>query len=893
MFEDSRVKVLVVDDDPAAVRLLERHLRNAGHEVLTAENGVQAMQILFTEGPPVVIADWMMPEMDGLELCRAIREHEAIPFAYVVIVTAHQTSDDQLVEAFNAGADDYLCKPVNVKELLARLRAGERIFQLQRALDDRHREAHRYNAQMEIINGKLEHANEELNRMATTDELTGLFNRREALDRLSQLWMTSERHEQPMSIISLDLDRFKSFNDGYGHAVGDSVLKETSRVLRDAARRDDSVCRVGGEEFLILCSHTTESEAAVGAERFRSVVEENAVEHDDLILRVTISLGVAERTSTMGSFDDLLRAADDALYAAKDAGRNVVKLAGALADVPDAVPLIPSDATEAVDGGEPNSKEDHAGRVLVADDDESARVFCRRFLERNGYDVLEAVDGLDVMEKAQRLAPDVIVMDAVMPHLHGLECTRRIKADPATCSIPIIVASARSDATDIVASLEAGADEFLSKPFNPRELILRVKTMARLSRELTLSNDVRGEQSRALGLLLELTHDIAAADTLNDVLEHTINAAAALTCSPKVSILLPDPHGRVLHVASHLGIDSDAVDAICVPLGAPTSGEVYASRNSVVLGTADEVAEHAGAVDGVLLSGVPCASIALRAPECVVGVLNLSGRQSQRPFRDVELEYLDLIGNIAAAAIHERVTRRARDEARHSVVIALARLAEHRDSDTGQHVERVTQFCDLLARRLRRRKRYDAVITESFLQDLQRAAPLHDIGKVAVPDHILHKPGSLTPEETAVMQSHASVGAKTLHSVVERMPDTTFLAMAEDIASSHHEWFNGEGYPQRLRADQIPLAARIATLADVYDAITTKRCYKPAMTHRQACDIISASAGRQFDPDVVDAFHQCASEFESLASDLADETPSVSFPSRADASPPEEILCIE
>ena len=321
--EQDRVRTLVVDDDPVALTLLAKHLRSAGHEVFTAHDGAEALKILSVDGPPMVITDWLMPEMDGLELCRAIRTHEGIAFAYVIIMTARDV-EEGLVKAFDAGADDYLAKPFNRRELMARVRAGERIIQLQADLERRNREVHRINAEMEIAHHKLARANEKLNLMATTDELTGLTNRREALARLAHAWVSSGRHAHPLSCIALDIDHFKSFNDSHGHAVGDLVLKEAARILKRTARKDEPVCRVGGEEFLVLCEQSTEKTAAVGAERLRGAIESGTVQSGEFELRVTVSLGVAERTPEMHDPDDLLKAADEALYAAKHSGRNRV-----------------------------------------------------------------------------------------------------------------------------------------------------------------------------------------------------------------------------------------------------------------------------------------------------------------------------------------------------------------------------------------------------------------------------------------------------------------------------------------------------------------------------------------------------------------------------------------
>ncbi|HEY2252312.1 MAG TPA: response regulator, partial [Planctomycetaceae bacterium] len=200
-------------------------------------------------------------------------------------------------------------------------------------------------------------------------------------------------------------------------------------------------------------------------------------------------------------------------------------------------------------------------------------------------------------------------------------------------------------------------------------------------------------------------------------------------------------------------------------------------------------------------------------------------------------------------------------ESRDVTIFTFAKLAESRDKDTGAHLERMREYSRILSIHLEKHGPYVDQIDGDFVQLVYLTSPLHDIGKVAVPDNVLLKPGPLTPEEFEVMKRHASVGWETLDAVLKAHPEAKFLRMARDIAGSHHEKFDGTGYPLGRKGNDIPLCGRIVALADVYDALTTKRVYKPAFTHEKARDIITGAAGTHFDPAVVDAFLENEDEF--------------------------------
>lgn len=510
--------------------------------------------------------------------------------------------------------------------------------------------------------------------------------------------------------------------------------------------------------------------------------------------------------------------------------------------------------------------------VLLVDDDVAIRKLYRALLGRHGFRVLEAQSGAEAISIARNQMPTVILLDVVMPGMDGLETTRRLRADLVTRDMPILMLSGRADASDIDAALAAGADDYLVKPAPERDLVMRVRSMSRLGQmctELRRSYDVLGEQTRALSLLLDLSASLVLHEDLETILETVVDFSARLTFCRRVAVLLPDAEGRVLQVAGSSGFEPHEIADLVIPVGAPILGEVFSS-NTRFTPSQSEVGAGGSSAESCILRGAPIAALPMRASERTVGVLVVADRIDCAPLADQVMEYLELTCNYAASAVDAVLTRRAREDARDSVVVALAQLAEHRDTDTGLHLDRMTGYCLRLTEALRTEPKFASVITPEFIKDLTRAAPLHDIGKVAIPDHILLKPGKLTPEEMAIMRTHAAVGTETIRSVRARCPGSSFLHMAEDIAHGHHEWFDGTGYPRGIAGTDIPLSARIAAMADVYDALTSRRVYKNAMSHEKAKAIIVGACGTQFDPDIVDAFLRSEDAFKELASELAD-----------------------
>jgi two-component system, cell cycle response regulator len=307
--------ILVVDDVPDNVDILEARLTSRGYRVESATNGEEALEKVRESPPHLMLLDVMMPLLDGFEVSRRIKSDDTLPFIPIILVTARGTSDD-VVEGLEAGADDYIAKPYNFQELEARVRAMLRIKRLQDELDEKARE--------------LELANQRLRKLSITDGLTELFNHRHVHELLQEEFDRSRRTHEPVAVVMMDLDHFKNVNDTHGHPTGDLILYETAQILRETAREIDMPGRYGGEEFILILPNTGESEAARFAERVRDRIKEHIFRDDSTEVRMTVSCGAASFPAPgIDSPETLLKAADQALYEAKRAGRDrVVRASG-------------------------------------------------------------------------------------------------------------------------------------------------------------------------------------------------------------------------------------------------------------------------------------------------------------------------------------------------------------------------------------------------------------------------------------------------------------------------------------------------------------------------------------------------------------------------------------
>jgi diguanylate cyclase (GGDEF)-like protein len=318
------MKILIADDDTISRMVLTKALENRGYKVLPAADGQEGWNIFRREKDSIYMAilDWIMPGMNGLELCRRIKAISTAHYVYVIFLSGKKHMDD-IVEGFETGADDYLTKPFDKRELLSRIQVGQRIVELQQALQE---------------------ANRKLHDMAVTDDLTGIPNRRALFDHTRQEIARAGREQTPLCIIMLDIDHFKRVNDECGHMTGDEALIRIAKRITSILRPYDTIGRYGGEEFLICLSQTNADTGMNIAERIRTCICDSPFEIRDKRLHISVSLGVTSFVPPVGgdvheTLEHAIHIADNGLYDAKNAGRNKVAYKALITTTVEGAPL--------------------------------------------------------------------------------------------------------------------------------------------------------------------------------------------------------------------------------------------------------------------------------------------------------------------------------------------------------------------------------------------------------------------------------------------------------------------------------------------------------------------------------------------------------------------------
>ena len=304
-------KILVVDDIPVNIQLMQTYLSSVGYDTVVARNGEEALVQVKDHQPDLLLLDVMMPKMDGFETCRLLKGNQETRYIPVIMVTALNEIEDK-IKGIEAGADDFITKPFNKLELLARVKSLLRMKNLHDQLQDKIKQ--------------LEEAKERLRELAVTDGLTSLYNYRYFKEFLAQELRRGERHNTNVSVVMIDIDFFKNYNDSYGHLAGDEVLRILARLMRENIRSIDLAARYGGEEFALVLPETNKSAARIVANKIKKLVEEFEFRNEETQPngKLTVSMGVATYPGDGKVMEDLINRADQWLYQAKAGGRNRV-----------------------------------------------------------------------------------------------------------------------------------------------------------------------------------------------------------------------------------------------------------------------------------------------------------------------------------------------------------------------------------------------------------------------------------------------------------------------------------------------------------------------------------------------------------------------------------------
>jgi response regulator RpfG family c-di-GMP phosphodiesterase len=523
-------------------------------------------------------------------------------------------------------------------------------------------------------------------------------------------------------------------------------------------------------------------------------------------------------------------------------------------------------------------------KILFVDDEMLLLEGLKRQLRRD-FDISVALGGAAALTLAVEQGPfAVIVSDYNMPGMDGIAFLKTIyQHDPHTV---LIMLTGRAELDVAVSALHnAHISRFLNKPC-PREILLETLTdgleqyrlkkteqllqtqLQEANQRLNQMNDqlevLVDKKTRALQLQYRYATSMAQMTYSSAVIDAFVQSVIELTAIRTLSLWLsPQQNGQfTCHYPGNSSLPE--FDSKNCPAGLIAT----AISQKTIWRIDNEESKSASCFDQSVFNGNPFMSVPLQGSHGVLGLLNLAG--DDLVLSDDSLEALVGMSDVTATALQSHWHREANDEAQDAIITALAKLSKYRDPETGAHLLRLKKYSELICRFLAKTDKYRDIVTEEFTKDLVRSTPLHDIGKVGISDAILKKPGRLTEDEFEIMKTHAAIGGDTLRAVYENYPSQNFIKCGMDVAYSHHEKWNGSGYPQGLKGEAIPLPARILALVDVYDALTCRRVYKPAFPREKANSIIAEGRGIHFDPDIVSAFLINEAQFYIIAEEYAD-----------------------
>lgn len=488
-------------------------------------------------------------------------------------------------------------------------------------------------------------------------------------------------------------------------------------------------------------------------------------------------------------------------------------------------------------------------RILVVDDNEYDRKLLNLRLNSQEFKVTMAESGQQALALLDFQEFDLILMDLMMPEMDGYELLQRVKKNKYMRHTPVIMITASDDFADAARCIDLGAEDFITKPFNSVILLARIHASIRKARAM-LMNKERKHTDFTNNILIVDDDELDREFLKFQVQGQGYNVTTVANGLTALNMLGVKDFNLVL-----LDFIMPEVDGYQVLERIKSNDET--SHIPVIMVTADKD------IDDI------ARCIELGAADFITKPVNSSIlfariRASLREMHgDVKAEQQQIQSHVKASPDGSFLVKDGWF-AQYDIIMAMAKLMEARNSAKTGHLERVREYCCILCKQLQSSSPYVADIDDRFIEHIWAAAPLHDIGQVMTPEYILFKEGKLSDTEMNIIKTHTTIGEETLHSINDH-PDNDYLQMAIELAASHHERWNGKGYPGGLSKEDIPLSARILTVSDVYDGLTTmKRYRKNIHSHEQASKIIEHDSGVYFDPEIIKAFMLCKEEFQEV-----------------------------
>lgn len=633
--------ILVVDDNSTNRKILVHAFEKDGHNVREASDGFEAIELVQEHAPSLILLDVMMPGRDGFEVCKILKADPATSAIPIVFITAKTNSKD-LERAFSLGGCDYVTKPFRLSEVRARVSVHLNLQNAQSDLVDR-------NQRLEELSRMVAETNLKLARQARIDPLTSLFNRRAWEECVTAEHDRHLRHQSPYSILMLDVDHFKTFNDSLGHQAGDECLKEVAACITEHSRSSDVVGRYGGEEFVVLAPESNVDDALRLGERIRNSIETRGILHPASTAAdvVTLSIGVCE--SGDDPWETVLRAADEALYEAKKKGRNCVCVPNADFGNEDVDGIASGNVSAQNKPGDRRSQTS-PGRVLVVSTDQTIRFSLGEVLLGEGCHVAKAETVDQALDEIARSPCDSVVVDASVSHSRALKLTESAREAKGSQFIPLFRVAPDHPPRNLLEQDPSGKNGCTSDPPCACEGNLRIRCALQRwldQQALAASYENCGEQTRILMLLFEFYRSAFECENQKEVLQETVRTVAEIAGSRHVAALTCSNRNAWMNVESATGFAAELPSSVHVENS--VLADVVATGRTVILDADLAPPSHGGETTTWFGGQTPQLIVAIPGHDSIKTVIVAGKRMSGQPFDQRILDSIDLVIGVAAS----------------------------------------------------------------------------------------------------------------------------------------------------------------------------------------------------------------------------------------------------